>query len=154
MSLAPGAPRSGRAPTLPGNIQPTSTQLFHHVLCRRELSSLGRSALCLAPAGRTPWAPTWSLDLGTKLAFFGRGALTQGSPATACKGLPWLFASSARASFATCFSFSQARRWAATLRRGPIGGARCPRPCDPSMAPGPLRHTPAAFFSMGSTVLT
>ena len=48
----------------------------------------------LGSCGLTPWAPPWSLDLGPKLAFFARGALTQGRPATACKGLPWLFASS------------------------------------------------------------
>ena len=72
------------------------TALPSRLLCRRELSSLGRSALCSAPVGRTPWAPTCSLDLGPKLAFFfffARGALTQDGPATACKGLPWLFAS-------------------------------------------------------------
>ena len=55
--------------------------------------SLGLSALCLDPAGRTPWVPTWILGLGAKMAFFSRGALTWGSPATACKGIPLLFAS-------------------------------------------------------------
>ena len=51
----------------PGNLH---MAVPSRLLCRREFSSLGLSALCLAPAGRTPWVPTWSLDLGPKLAFF------------------------------------------------------------------------------------
>ena len=65
MALAPGAPRPGRAPTLPGNVQATSTQLFCHVCSAG--ASLGLSVLCLAPVGkhrgRPPGAWTWGPSL-------------------------------------------------------------------------------------------
>ena len=51
---------------------------------------------------------------------------------------------SARASFAPRSGIGHARGRPPTLRRGPMGGARCPRPGDPSMASSPLRHTPYA----------
>ena len=63
------------------------------------------------------------------------------------------FLPSDRASFAPRFGISEARGQPATPLLGPIGGARCPRPGDPSMTPGPLRHTPAAV-PMGRTALT
>ena len=69
------------------------------LLCRSELASLGMSAPCSALVGRTPWAPTWKLGLGVLLAFFAWGALTRGGPATACKALLWLFASSCQSEF-------------------------------------------------------
>ena len=48
----------------------------------------------------------------------------RGAPASASKGFLWLFASSARVSFAPCSGIGHARGWPATTRWGPMGGAR------------------------------
>ena len=61
---------------------------------------------------------------------------------------------SARASFAPHFGILQASGWPTIPHLGPMGGARCSQPGDPSMAPSPLRHTPAASFLKGRTELT
>ena len=51
----------------PGNLH---TAVPSRLLCGRELPSLGLSAPCLAPAGRTPWAPALSPGLGAPTGIF------------------------------------------------------------------------------------
>ena len=102
MEMAPGSQGPGRAPTLAGNIQETSTWFsVRFVLPERPLES-SLSALCLATVSRTPWAPTLSPGLGAPTGIFHQGALTRDSPAAASKTSHDCLLPSVRASFAPC----------------------------------------------------
>ena len=90
-----------------------------------------------------PRAPNWHFSHGEPL----RGAAQQLlAKVSHCCLFP-----SARTSFAPQFGIWQA---SATPCWGPMGGARCPWPGEPSMAPGPLRCTHTASFPMGRTAVT
>ena len=148
------APREGFHITreCQGNLH---TAVLSRLLCRGEPKNLGLSELCSHPAGRTPWASTWILGLGSQSGIFLLGSPKEGQSSNCLqKASCCCFLPSARASFAPHCNIWQARGRPTTPCKGPMGGAWCPRPGDPNMAPGPLRRTPAASLPMGRTALT
>ena len=87
------APREGSHITreCQGNLH---MAVLSRLLCRGEPENLGLSELCLHPAGRTPWASTWILGLGSQSGIFLLGSPKEGAvQQLLTKGLLLLFAS-------------------------------------------------------------
>ena len=142
----------------PGNLH---TAVPSRLLCGRELPSLGLSALCSAPAGRTPWVPTWSPGLGTPTGIFRLESPNAGWPSNCLQRPP----------VAVCFllpelallpapALGTPRAGLPPLARGPWEVPGALGQVTPAWRPAPSDavltrpYSPAASFPMGRTTLT
>ena len=105
--------------------------------------SLGLSAPCLAPAGRTPWAPTWTLGLKAPNCIFHPGTPNAGWPNKCLQ----------RASVAVCFLLPELALLH-TLALGMQGAGPTPRARGPWEVTGALGQiTPAWHLALSDAVL-
>ena len=105
--------------------------------------SLGLSAPCLAPAGRTPWAPTWTLGLKAPNCIFHPGTPNAGWPNKCLQ----------RASVAVCFLLPELALLH-TLALGMQGAGPTPLARGPWEVTGALGQiTPAWHLALSDAVL-
>ena len=93
------------------------------------------------------------VDTGSRGQIFLPRSLNTRRPSNCLKCILLVFSSFRQRELCSPPWISEARGQPTTLCLGPMGGARCPRPGDSSMAPAPS-DTPAACIPLGRTALS